>query len=437
MKVDKESEKIKKYLKEKSVLLVTDSPTDRTAWKKTFVDLGVALNNFHNAQTISDVKVLIETRDIDILFTADKLGGRATLELMQAHIDKYPDRTNYFCYFVSEKNSLALAALVAEMQVNGLIVKPYNQQDLNNIIKESMVKRLCMSEELKKFYQIMGEIRSKNLDIALESSEIFISKSPNSPNGYFLKGLSKKYLGKVEDALESWKQGLNRDGRHYHTLCSLFDTYAEMKDYIRGYEVSKELTSGYPINPNRIPDLIRSALATKNYHGLIKFCEMIINLDEDLEGIKKPIAAALVLSGKCLLFESKAGNCTLIEEASKKAISLTPPQSNIYIVSLENLLELEKYEDVKGHIDLIPTDEMTTDLLSLELLLLERVTESSEVFVKAQNMIKNQQKTPTVYKVLLRSAKALNKTPEQLEDIVDDGAKHFPYIKAELESILR
>lgn len=435
-KGSKEDEKIKKYLKNRSVLLVTESPTDRTAWKKLFVELGVALNNFHNASTLHDAKSLIETKKVDILFTSHKLNDNPAFELLEDHIDKYPDRTDYFCYFVSDKNSLALAALVAEMEVDGLIIKPYNQQDLINIVKESLLKTLSMSKELKKVHEIMGDIRSKNLETALERSQEFINKLPDSPNGYFLNGLSNKHLGNLDIALETWQMGLTKDDKHYQTMCSIFDTYSEMKQYSKSYEVSKALTSEYPINPSRIPNLIRSSLATRNYTNLIQFCEMVIGLDEDLDGIRKPIAAALALSAKSLLEDSSEENGALIEQASKKAINLTELQSKIYLASIDNLLKLGKYDDVKKLIDLIPSDEMITELVSLELLLFEKTEKSSDVFIKAQTMVKENQITPDVFRILLRSAKEIGKSKDQLEDIIYEGAKNFPEIKAELEQIL-
>ena len=49
-----ELENIKKYLKEKSVLIITESGTDRTAWKKLFVEMGVMVTNFHNAGSIEE-----------------------------------------------------------------------------------------------------------------------------------------------------------------------------------------------------------------------------------------------------------------------------------------------------------------------------------------------------------------------------------------------
>ena len=70
MKTKKSEEKIKGYLKSKSVLLVTLRSTDRTAWKKLFVELGVGLSNFHNASSVKDAQTLIDTQKIDIVFTS-------------------------------------------------------------------------------------------------------------------------------------------------------------------------------------------------------------------------------------------------------------------------------------------------------------------------------------------------------------------------------
>ena len=433
---DKDTEKIKKYLKSKSALLVTESPTDRTAWKKLFAELGVQLNNFHNASTMHDAHELINTKRVDILFTSHKLGEQYTYELLENHMGKYPDRSDYFCYFVSDKNSLALTALVAEMEVDSLILKPYNQKDLIDSVKKSMLDSVNMSKELRTFHHILGQLRDKKFDDALVGAEEYVEKLPNSPNGYYLKGLSKKNLGESETAIDIWKNGLEKDLSHYQLMCALFDTYCEQREFDQSYKLGETLTSSYPINPSRIPNLIRSALATQNHLGLIKFCEMVLSLDESMESIKKPIAAALTLSGKSLINREDEDHSELIVNISKKAINLTEKQSKIHAACLENLFNLGQFDEVKTLLANIPSDEMSVDFISLELLVFEQTEDKSQVFVMAQKLVRENKVTSDIFKALLRCGKTIGKSKGQLEDIVFEGAKIFPDDKGHFESIL-
>ena len=66
----KNNEAIKEYLKSKSAMIVTESSTDRTAWKKLFIELGVALNSFHSAGTLTEALDILESKSPDIIFTS-------------------------------------------------------------------------------------------------------------------------------------------------------------------------------------------------------------------------------------------------------------------------------------------------------------------------------------------------------------------------------
>lgn len=433
---DKELDKIKKYLKGKSVLLVTESATDRTAWKKLFVELGVGLNDFHNANTLYDANEVLKTKSVDILFTSMRIGKDTAFEILEKHLEKYPNRTDHFCFFVSERNSLAIAALIAELDVDGLILKPYNQQDLLNSVKEVMLNRIGMKEEDKTYLDMLGKVRAGELGEAESIADDYIKKWPVSPNAFYIKGAIRVKQNKLEQAVQLWKGALDLNPKHYLSLCNLFDTYAELKQFKEAYEVAEILTEEFPINPTRIPNLIRASLATGNYHNLISFCEMIIGLEEDLEAMKRPIAAALALSGKSIIQQEKFKQKDLVIQVTKRALELVDKQSMIYLTSLENLLQLECYKDLQNYLDQISSEDMTADLYSLELELYEKTKKAADVFVRGQEMLKEGTSSARIYTVLLRVGKEIGKSKEQLEDLFYDASKLFPEEKSVFEKIL-
>jgi tetratricopeptide (TPR) repeat protein len=427
---------LKNYLKPMSVLLVTETATDRTAWKKLFSELGVVASNFHNCSIEEEAIELIKTKNIDILFCSYMLDGAECYPLLDAHIEKYPNRADSFCYMVSEKNSLAIAASAVECDVDGVLIKPYNQKDLQETVTNSLISSMNMSKRTRTYHKILCDIRTNNLDQALLSAETFIEERPESPNGYYLKGLTKRKLGELESAIEIWEIGLSKDDKHHKIICSIFDTYIELREFQRSYDVAEVLTASFPVNPTRIPNLIRSSLATENFHNLISFCEMIVGVDDDLSFVQKPIAAALAICGKKLLENINDKNLELIIKASQKAIALSPLQSAVYITSLKNLYELEKYELINEYIEKIPSDELTVEMLSLELEVQAHIHDPAKVFANAQSLVKINKATPSVYKILLKIGKQIGKSESQLEDIYFEGSKKFPDITNEFKSLI-
>ncbi|MBT4790740.1 MAG: hypothetical protein HON90_04150 [Halobacteriovoraceae bacterium] len=419
-----------------SVLLVTESSTDRTAWKKLFIELGVPVGNFQNTSSFDEAISIISNNNIGIVVSSYIVAQMATFPLVQAHIEKCPDRSDYFFFMVSEKNSLAVAAESVEYEIDGLLIKPYNQLDLTEAVADALLDGSNLSKDIRQYNEILGEIRSNNIEQAEAKAEKYILNKPQSPNGYYLRGLTKKTAGDLEEALGIWKMGLNKDKKHHKLLCNIFDTYTEIGDYKNSYKYAEVLTTEHPVNPMRIPNFIRASLASENYHNLIQFCETITSVEADFAAINKPIAAALALAGKSLLYNADQDCRDLIIKTSRKAISLSEQQSRIFVASLQNLFNLGKYEIVEDYINQVPSDELNLELVGLELQIIKLSAGADKAFVKAQNLIKLNKVSPDIYKVLLESAKEIGKSSSQIQDMLYDGVKLYPDLKGELETIV-
>ena len=428
---------LREYLKDKTAMVVTESSTDRTAWMKLFVELGVGVNKFYSATSLKEAIEVLEDKSPEILFSSYQIKGEVIDPLIDAHIKKFPDRTGHFCFVVSEKNSLAVAAAAAESDIDGLLIKPYNQLDLTDLVEKSLFNSINLPKELVLFNLVMGDIRCGDYEKAQEGAEKYILAKPDSPNGYYLHGLNKRAQGEVEEAIKMWNIGHTKERTHHKILCGLFDAYIDNKQFPESYRIAEILTDEFPINPKRIPNFIRASLTTKNYQNLITFCEMIVDVDDDLTAIKKPIAAALAISGKNLLLDPNQKNRDLIILAAKKSIALSDPQSKIFVTSLENLVELGKFQLVKEYLDPIATEDQSLEMLTVDLMVAEGIDGAELSFIKAQNLLKLNKFSPNIYRILLRSGKEIQKTKSQLEDIAFDGAKRFPELKDEFLKIIQ
>ena len=246
----------------------------------------------------------------------------------------------------------------------------------------------------------------------------------------------KKKLGQTQEAIGIWNMGLDKDENNHQILCSLFDTYCESKMFVEAYAIAEVLTTKFPINPHRIPNFIRASLATENYDNLLTFCNTIVDVNDDLTAIKKPIAAALAICGKSLLGGNFGDKNKIIISVSKKAIALCEIQSNIYITSIENLLGIKEFELVREYIDQIPTDEQVDRVLVIDLHVNEALESEESTYIKAQNLIRLNKVDPDIYNIALTVGKKLDKPGRQLNDIAFEGTKHYPDMKDKFLGII-
>lgn len=426
--------KIKSYLKDKKILLVSEVSTDRAAWKRVFLEYGAGVNNFYNALTLDEAEEFLEEQQVDILFTSDLVEEQTTMELVSLHIEKVPDRSSGCCFMSTEKNSLAVAAHAAENDIDGLLIKPYNQQDLLDLIEYALEEKVTMNKETKLFHSILADIRSEEIELAEAKIKQYIEKRPTSPFPFYLSGLVCEERNNPDEAIESYYKALEQDPENHKVLCRMFDLFVDNKDFEQAYPCAEILCENYPINPDRIPNLIRASLATKNYQSLIDFCEMILALDDDLTGIHRPVAAALALSAKRMTIDSEKRD--LVVKASAKALELVDASSSIYVAALENLLEVKNYRAVSSVLEKIPSDDMNDDLLAIELRFIYEQGSADKAFIKAQTLVKLNKANEKTYEILLRSGKEIGKDKQKLEDIVFDAAKEFPDLKDQFLAII-
>lgn len=433
--MSKEVEAIKNFLKHKKVLIASDNTTDRTTWKKIFIELGASTSNLLNATSIAEAIEIINDNDVHIVFSAYSFDRDTAIEIIDTHTLKFPDRSNHIYIMASDKNSLAVAACAAEHDIDALLIKPYNINDLNQSVSQAINSKINLSKEMKFYYEIRKDIVDGNFDQALEKANHLKEKKPESALPFVLHGLIEHTQGNLENAIKVWVDGLEKDSIHHTLLHKIFDTYIDLKQFKEAYPYSQTLCEKYPINPERIPNLIRVSLSTENYQNLIDFCKMILDVESNLRSIQRPVAAALAICAKNLAGDED--NYELVKEASLKAMELTEHTSQIYFTCLENLIANGDYRIAHEKLDEIPTDDMTKDLLFLELKVLNMTEKTKgEAFIKAQSLLKLDYKTSEFYKILLELSVHTGKKAAYIEELVFDAIKLYPNEEEEFKKFL-
>lgn len=430
---DAELEKIKKSIKRLKILICSDNSTDKTSWKKFFVDLGAPVGNFTNVTTFDEANEALEDKP-DIFFVSHRINGVVGLSLVEKHIRMVPDRRRAWSFVCTDNNSMALSAHLAEKNIDALILKPYNPNDLNQALLPALENKIEMGKSTECFYEILGLIRSEELDQAQTKIDSFQDSHSENPYPYYLRGLLLEEKNNLDEAVDSYYKALERDEKNYHVLVHLFDILIAKKDYDSAYPCGEVICENYPIDPERIPDMIRASLATKNFQNLLSFCEAVLNVEGDIGGISKPIAAALILTAKHLA--SNKSNRDTVIEAVRRGVGLTDHNGPIFITALETLLKVENLKDTKKLLDEIPSDEMDEDLLFIDLHYSYLEFGPDNAFNKAQELIKIDRANEKAIELMLKAGKEVGKPQDKLEDMAYDAAKVFPELKDHFLSLI-
>jgi len=424
-------EKLKEFIKKKYVLLITDNGQDRTAWKKLCNDMGATITNILNTADISEALEIIETKKVPIVFCASDLKSGTGLDILNCHVKKCPDRSKNFFFFFSDKNSLAISSEAAEKEVDSIIIKPYNGNELQTKIVERLMFKVNLPEKKKVYYKIQEALVSKNLEQAEIAIQKYREAEKLNPTPLYLEGELHLAKGDIEKGQEAYTKSLKLDANHFGSLRSLFDLLISKKDFTNAYECASTLCEHYPINPKRIPDFLRVSIATKNYQDIITFCDMVLEIESDLPEIKLPLAAGLAIGSKYLA-ESKE-NESICFEASKKAIVLSDRKLNVLIMALESLIKIGRIKFARTALDETATADMGPELHTIDLVLTQIESNPEHSFNMASGLIKMNIKSPKIYDIYLSLCVDTGKNSQFLDDVIYDASKEFPDHKSIFE----
>lgn len=421
-----ERTELEKFAKEMKVLVVSPHNSDRANWKRLFTQYGVNVNNFFSASDIDEAKGILLNNKVQAVFTDYNIANESCLDLYRIHEEAFPYRSQCLFFVAAEGASVALAATVLEYDIDGFVVKPYNQKDLEENITASIMRKVRLTDSEKIIMSATADIRTKSFPTAEKKIERLKKVDPKNPNIIFLQGLYHSQIGNMELALESWNKALALEPVHHKSLCHLFDYLMQQKIYDEAYQHALVMCKKYPINPTRIPDLIRVSIATNNYNTIVNFCEMFLDVNSviELEKIQNSIAAGLAISGKHLINIDKQKE--IAEKASLKALELASKVSPIGCTAIENLFALKKFKKVRQILDSIPNYDMNERLFLLDIELVNLESGPTKACAYAQKIVDDGDASPAIYKSLIRFCIEIGKNESYVNEVIFKAQSLYP-----------
>lgn len=419
MEVDK---KIKEFLKDQSALIVGPNQTDRVAWKKILIDLGVLTTSIHAASDYTEAITLLEEHRPPFVISEYEIQEETLQELIKIHTDIFPNKQDRFFFVVSSFNSLTFAANMAEYEVDGLIIRPYVVDDFIKQVCKAIKNNLEMPQSKKDYYLAIKHLHEDDTAEALKIADHISTQDPASHYAELIKGLIAFESNNLKEACEFFKQVLEKNEHHHTSLVKLFEIYMQNKQYALAQDIAQEISENYPVAPARVPDFLRCSLATGKYENLISFSQMILENKGELVQLGRPIAAGLAISAQWLA--KKSENRDLALNSALKAISLSDRHMPIFTSALKTLYSLKEYQKLQEYLDETPTSEMSLDLHELQIRIMNMdQSKDKEQFEYIQKILTMGLKSKVVYEHLLPVAERMGKDPDYLKELKEEMEK--------------
>src|SRR5690606_10494355 len=239
-------------------------------------------------------------------------------------------------------------------------------------------------------------------------------------------------LSELEKASLAFDSALDIDPLHHKTLCAAISAYMENKEYDKAYKCVDVLLKNYPLNPERISDFLKVLIATRNYQDVIQFSESLSHSKDLIEPIKIKVAAGLSMASKYLLLNNQK---SFARKSANKVIELGIKQPMILSTAMNTLIDLGDITPVQNILQTIPTEDMDESLLIVDFKLQDKLENAGFVFKRGIELTSKNIHSTDIYEILIKRAKELKRTSEQIDDLVFNATKFNPNLKKHFESI--
>lgn len=426
-------EKEQNWLSNKKALFVTSNHTDRSGWRKILKDYGVDHKNVFNADSFQAASHILEHTPCEIIFCSFQLEGSRGQELYELHKKACSLRSETVFIFVSEVNSMSITAICGELEVDGLIVKPYNLKDISHSLQQIISRKVALSPFRKSLYEIQSLLIQERYHEALEGLKL-LTPLKNEYKVLTLSMLGEIYfkLTEFQKSCLAFDNALELSPLHHKTLGAAHLAYMENKEYSKAYKCVAQILKNYPLNPEKISAYLKVLIATKNYQDVIEFSENLVKAKDLMEPVKIEVAAGLSMASKYLL---KNNQKNFARKSATKVIELGIKQPIILSTAMNTLIDLGDINPVRNMLLNIPTEDMDENLLIVDFKLQDKLEAAGLVFKRGIELTTKNIHAPDIYEILIRRAKELKRTPEQIDDLVFNASKFNPKLKKHFESI--
>lgn len=427
MKKLPEDKDIKTYLSHKSALIADTNAVSRSSIMKFLHSMGMPSDRITSVDNFHDAQEAIQKYNPDIIFAEYVIQKNSGIELVPLHFAEKPNRLEASFYIISNSNSMAIAAQIAELDVDGLITKPYTVNGLKVCFINGIAHKVKPTEyfqNLEKARKLMTEKKSEEA-LALLGETKLLTTEPSS--ACYVEGMVFKDIEKMLEAKNSFQEGIAFNPEHYKCLNSLFNIYLEEKNYDQAYELGSTLYKKFPISPTRIPEMTRLMIASNNFNDILELAA-IFSKEESIDPLMITyIAAALAIAAKHFaILNNKEETLKVVKQGSTLAAGNVKILRNM----ANSLIRVKATEEAEKLLKLVSeSDQSTENYQLMDFEINNALLPAADVIKRARDLLQKGVVDQTLYEIALTRFLESGFKQDVIEDLYRKAIKHFPHLK--------
>jgi CheY-like chemotaxis protein len=424
---------LSEYISQARVLIVDHSASSRPVLRRMLSELGVKTANVHVAESYEEAVRLLEANQPSVVFADYAIGSRTALELYREFARLAPDRLRSAFVVISGDNSPAAVTAIADADVDAVFVRPLNIKDLQEKTLETLALKAQPTPYLKMLEAGRRFFEGGKPEQALHAFGGAQRLDPKPAKACYLEGAAFKAMGDADAAFFSFKRGLEHDPRHYRCLVAVFELLIEQGRHAEAYGAGIAILDHYPLNPRRIPEMIRLCIVNQKFAEVLRFAETALELNLTDENLSKYVTAGLFICGKHLL---KGGRKDEALQVLRRTESLSRARPKIVSEIIATLYAAGMAGEAEEMLKRAPAEAAQSHEVRLAILeQLHAKGIDQKAFLMSRELVHDGAATARLFEIALAQAKGLGRPDAVIQDLLDRATKAFPENREHYEQI--
>jgi tetratricopeptide (TPR) repeat protein len=412
------------YLKNKSCMVVDGNSVSRTSILNFLTTIGLTRDKIHMIDNVKQAMDVMEVNKVEVVITEYMVGKQSGMELLEKHLQIHPNRVEASFFVLSQSNSMAIAAQMAELEVDGLIVKPFTMNALKETLVIGFTEKINPTQYISQLENAKKLIRQKNTDEALKLINDCKAKTDEPSVAFFFEGTVWEEMQKLVEAKEAYTTALKTNDQHYRSMHHLFQIYINEKNFDDAHKIGKKLLKLFPMSPTQIPNLTRMMIATEKFGEIFDIAEKFAK-EENIDPLMvNYIAAALAVTAK---HYQKVGKVNDSLKIMNRAAQLANGSAKILRNMSQTCLIMGKAQEAEALLKLVSEAEQGSEQYAImDFEIAAATLPAGEIVKRGTDLLKKGFKDPALFSLLIKNCVEDKRSESMIDDLKKQAKSLYP-----------
>lgn len=303
---------VQTFLSTHGILVVDKNSSSRSRLLKVMVDLGAKRNNVFTAGTMVEADEIMRTQKLGLVISDYEVGGGSGFDLFKVVREKFAGNKEMCLILVTSNISQSAVAKAAEEDVDSFIIKPYTIQSIQENLVSTISSKVRPSPYILKIEEGKKHLAAGTYAEAQKIFETALPMHPKPSLAMFYLGQAQYLQSEKDQAKVKYNKGLGFNSIHFKCLIGLYDLFMKDNKFDEAYQIVKKIVKYFPANPERLAQIIRLSIITKNYEDMEGYYEIFTQLEERNTQLVNYVGAGMFVAGKWHLQNAQPSKALVI-----------------------------------------------------------------------------------------------------------------------------